>query len=571
MKFQTPGDAGGYYLDVIESTRHYATASKVERGAVFTRREVVNLILDLVGYTEDQPIADRRLLEPAAGQADFLLPAIGRLVRSYLAHGGSLKSAPDDLGPALLAFEVHPESLEGARAAVEAELVQLGVEPAGAKALAKRWLVVADFLLADVPGMFDYVVGNPPYVRQELIPEPLLTAYRTRFRTLYDRADLYIPFFEHCLESLAPGGQLGFICTDRWTKNKYGGPLRAMIAERFALKHFVDLVDTPAFLAEVMTYPAITVIGRPSKKITAPISTRVAYRPVIEREALAQLARAMTAKRAGAGVVELSQVARGSEPWVVHQPDRIALVRRLEDALPTLEEAGCKVGIGVATGNDGVYIGEFKALDVEPSRKLPLVRTQDLRGGEVEWQGMGVLNPFASDGTLVSLDRYPRFAAYLDKHGKAIKARHVAKRNPDRWYRTIDRIFPELTKEPKLLVPDIKGDAHIVYESGKLYPHHNLYYITAKDWDLRALQAVLLSGIAQLFVATYSTTMRGGFLRFQAQYLRRIRLPHWRDVPVSVRKALSNAALEGNRDAANKAAFQLYGLNEAERRIVAGE
>lgn len=569
MNLQIAGDAGTH-PDVIEATRHYAAASKDERGAVFTRREVVDLILDLVGYTADQPLAERRLLEPAAGQADFLLPAIGRLMASYLSRGGRPASAPDDLGPALLAFEVHPESLEGARAAVVAELVRLGVAAAGAKSLAKRWLVIADFLLTDVPGVFDYIVGNPPYVRQELIPETLLAAYRARFRTLYDRADLYIPFFEHCLEALAPGGQLGFICTDRWTKNKYGGPLRAMIAERFYLKYFVDLVDTPAFLAEVMTYPAITVIERAKGK-KSPAPTRVAYRPAIDRAALSHLAQAMSAKRAGAGVVELAQVARGSEPWIVHQPDRLALVRRLEEQLPTLEEAGCKVGIGVATGNDNVYIGDFKALDVEPSRKLPLVRTQDLRDGEVNWQGKGVLNPFEADGTLVSLARYPRFAAYLAEHGKAIKARNVAKRNPDRWYRTIDRIYPGLMKEPKLLVPDIKGDAHIVYEPGNLYPHHNLYYITAKEWDLRALQAVLVSGIARLFVATYSTTMRGGFLRFQAQYLRRIRLPYWRDVPDSLRQALNKAALDGDRAEAENATCALYGLTEAERRIVVGD
>ena len=47
--------------------------------------------------------------------------------------------------------------------------------------------------------------------------------------------------------------------------------------------------------------------------------------------------------------------------------------------MPTLEEAGCKVGIGVATGADQAYIGPFDELDVEPDRKLPLVMTRDIR------------------------------------------------------------------------------------------------------------------------------------------------------------------------------------------------
>jgi hypothetical protein len=37
------------------------------RGAVFTRREVVDFILDLTGYTADQPLPHRRLLEPSFG------------------------------------------------------------------------------------------------------------------------------------------------------------------------------------------------------------------------------------------------------------------------------------------------------------------------------------------------------------------------------------------------------------------------------------------------------------------------------------------------------------------------
>lgn len=555
--------------DESEFSKAFATSSGEERGAVFTRREVVEFILDLVVYTEDRDLAKTRLLEPSVGHADFLVPVIGRLVRSYVAQGGDLSRAFPKLAPAIRAYEVHESSLATARSVVVAELLRLGVKEAAAEALAREWLVCGDFLTVPLPHTFDFVVGNPPYVRQEMIPAALLAQYRASFKTLYDRADLYIPFYERCLGVLASGGRLGFICTDRWTKNKYGGPLRAMVAEHFALTHFVDMVDTPAFLSDVMTYPAITVIERPKPRAKVR-PTRVAYRPAISADVLGRLAKAMTGTKLSpkAGVVEMPGVVSGSEPWIVHQADRLALVRRLEETLPTLEEAGCKVGIGVATGCDGVYIGDMNRLKVEPSRKLPLVRTQDLRGGSVNWQGKGVLNPFEDSGQVVDLAHYPKFAAYVDEHAADIKARHVAKKNPERWFRTIDRIYPALARTPKLLVPDIKGDAHVVYEEGKLYPHHNLYFITANDWDLRALQAVLMSGMARLFVGTYSTTMRGGFLRFQAQYLRRIRVPYWKDVPKSLQRALHEAAVAEDREAANRATYQLYGLNEAERQIV---
>lgn len=554
---------------INEALSAFATSGAEERGAVFTRREVVNFILDLTGYTEDADLTSSRLLEPAAGLGDFLLPVVGRLVRSFLKHGGDLATARDTLAPTILAFEVHDESLDEARRVVAHELSTLGMRAPDAQALAEQWIVAGDFLLSDLPHDFTHVVGNPPYVRQEMIPPDLLSIYRRRFKTMYDRADLYIPFFERSLEALAPGGKLGFICADRWIKNKYGGPLRSMVADGFALTHYVDLIGTQAFLSEVMTYPAITVIERPSKK-RAKNSTRIAIRPELDEQTLADLAREMTATRPSkkSGVLALPDVVDGSEPWIVHAPTRLNLVRRLESELPLMEETGCKVGIGVATGSDKVYIAPFDELDVEPSRKLPLVRTHDCRNGEVRWGGMGVLNPFEDNGQVVELAAYPKFAAYLERHAQAIKARNVAKRNPARWFRTIDRIYPHLALEPKLLVPDIKGDAHFVYESGELYPHHNLYYITAHEWDLRALQSVLMSGIARLFVSAYSTSMRGGFLRFQAQYLRRIRLPLWSQVPKELRNALREAALTDNKEAANLATYELYGLNKAEQLVV---
>ena len=60
-------------LDSLETTlAHLAEASIEERGAVFTRREVVEFILDLAGYTADLSLHTWRVLEPSFGAGDFL-------------------------------------------------------------------------------------------------------------------------------------------------------------------------------------------------------------------------------------------------------------------------------------------------------------------------------------------------------------------------------------------------------------------------------------------------------------------------------------------------------------------
>ncbi len=538
----------------------FAESGNEARGAVFTKRSYVEFILDLIGYTPDKPLVKQALLEPACGEGSFLCVAVERLLAS-LRNNRKVVMDADLVKPAIRAVELHADSLAKTRAHLFPLLLSEGFPAAAAEEILQAWLVRGDFLLTNFDRSFDYVAGNPPYVRQEMIPAALLTEYRRRFKSIFDRADLYVPFIEKSLGHLAPAGALGFICADRWMKNRYGGPLRALVARDFHLRFYASMTDAPAFEQSVIAYPAITVITR-----EMPGTTRIVQSMPESPAALRQLSEALTAPGLvqHPSVIELARVLDGEHPWILHEMDRLALVRRFEAVLPPIEEAGCKVGIGVATGADRAFIGKDDELDVEEDRKVPLVMTNDIRAGEVNWQGHSVLNPFNVDGSLVSLSEYPKLAKHLERYEAVVRARNVARRNPARWFRTIDRIYPKLATREKLLIPDIKGAAHIVHEHGKYYPHHNLYYITSDEWDLRALRAVLLSGIAQLFVAAYCTKMHGGFLRFQAQYLRRIRLPRWHDVPPGVRQQLIAASSENEIAKCNQVVAKLYGLEPTE-------
>ena len=160
-------------------------------GAIFTRTEVVDFILDLVGYTKERPLHEIRLLEPSFGGGDFLLPIIERLLSAWRATRPN-GSVVDELGDAIRAIELHRDTFRSTHAAVVALLEREGLEKNTATILANCWLYQGDFLLAPLESEFDFVVGNPPYVRQELIPDLLLAEYRSRYQTMYDRSDIYI-------------------------------------------------------------------------------------------------------------------------------------------------------------------------------------------------------------------------------------------------------------------------------------------------------------------------------------------------------------------------------------------
>ena len=258
---------------VEDALTKLAQAGIEERGAIFTKREVVEFILDLVNYTTDRPLHEIRLLEPSFGGGDFLLIAIERLFKAWSKRKGN--ADPEEmLANAIRAVELHDDTFRATREKVIAMLKAEGLETKPATTLADTWLIKGDFLLTPLPFAFDCVVGNPPYVRQELIP----AALKALSKTLLSK-------------------------------------------------------EKPA---------------------------------------------------SESGVKEMTGVAAGAEPWILESFDQLALVRRLERDFPLIEEVGCKIGVGVATGADQAFIGPYDELDVEPDRKLPLAMTRDIITGTVK-------------------------------------------------------------------------------------------------------------------------------------------------------------------------------------------
>jgi len=68
--------------------------------------------------------------------------------------------------------------------------------------------------------------------------------------------------------------------------------------------------------------------------------------------------------------------------------------------------------------------------------------------------------------------------------------------------------------------------------------------------------------VNNLFVGAYCVKMRGGCYRFQAQYLRRIRVPDPASISRSDAKMLARAFAQRDVEAATNAAVRVYGVKE---------
>ncbi len=536
-----------------------SSAPRFEFGEVLTRRWVVDLILDLAGYTPDRDLASLRVVEPSFGRGAFVEAIVARLLDSAARHGHD----PAGLNEAIYAVDLQAENVEHVTRSVIELLVDHGVPHATASSLALTWLRQGDYLLSNHEDeSVDIVVGNPPYIRLEDIDNDVVSEYRARCRTMTGRADLYVGFFETGLGTLRKGGVLCFICADRWMRNQYGQGLRALVVGGYSADCVLTMHDVDAFESQVSAYPAITLIRRAPQGdvVVADASAQFG-----EAEALA-FANAYTNVAAsievpGAQVARLPSWFETDDPWPSGSPAVLALIEELDERFGTLEdlEGHTKVGIGIATGNDSVFITTDSGL-VESDRLLPLMMRRDGRDSGVEWGGTYLVNPWNERGELVDLACFPRLCDYFKQHEAALRARHVGKKSPANWYRTIDKVNQSIIDQPKLLFPDMAASSRPTLEPGGLYPHHNLYWVTSDTWDLRVLGGLLMSRVGEAFIRAFCVKMRGGTLRFQAQYLRKICVPEPSTISGSQATALAEAFTKRDVAHATEIALAVYGV-----------
>lgn len=526
-------------------------------GEVFTKRWVVDFILDLCGYTADRDLASLKAIEPACGSGAFLIPMIERLAQSARKHKRDLRLAPF----AIQATDLLSSNVRKSRYAVTNALVATGLERAVARSLAKKWIRQGDFLL-DPPTAksADFVIGNPPYIRLEQVPAETSAAYRRTCPCMGGRSDVYVGFYERGLHALTDGGTLGFICADRWMRNAYGARLRALIASEWTVDVVVSMNEVDAFEEEVDAYPAVTIMCR-EKQRTGPlfVDADPAFGSRDAKQVSNAHRRSVASSKKRFRAAQLPSWFEGGASWPLGSPAQLQTIAEIESRLPTLEDETTQttVGIGLATGADQIFITRDQGL-VEPERLLPLAMVRDIANGKMDWSGHHLVNPWDEEG-LVDLDLWPDLKRYLTRHKPALRRRHTAKSG--KWHKTIDRVVEGLATKPKLYLPDFKESLFPVLDQGNTYPHHNLYWVTSDGWDLEVLGGILLSDIANLFVSAYSVRMRGGYLRFQAQYLRRIRLPEPGSVDRATAKALRRAFRTRNQEAATTAALPLYGVD----------
>ena len=385
---------------------------------------------------------------------------------------------------------------------------------------------------------FDVVLGNPPYVRQELFSDlkPHLQAHYSAF---HGGADLYVYFYELGLRLLRPGGRLGFISSSSFFKTSSGEPLRRLLRQRCQLEALVDFGDWQIFDG-VTTYPAVLVAHK-----VAPDDSRAAC--------FLQLAGAVVDLSAyfeeNKQSLDLAQLGGGAghdsaAEWQLEGGEASLLRARLTRGHATLKAALGAPLYGIKTGLNEAFIVDRATRDrlvyadvtSEPLFK-PYLEGKDIKRWQVEsedrwlillpkgWTRSAmqvadkVTGPSEATAWAWLAARHPPLAAWLAPFADA------ARRRTDRgeyWWELRACAYYDKFAQSKIFYPDICAAPSFYLDSQGLYSGNTGYFLpVGHAW----LVAFMNSKAVWFLIAGMSTHIRGGYRRMFTQHIETLPIP----------------------------------------------
>lgn len=351
----------------------------------------------------------------------------------------------------------------------------------------------SDFL-ADGQELFDFVIGNPPYVPITGLSLEERDRYRLRYRSARGRFDLYVLFFEQALRLLSPRGRLVFITPEKFLYVESAGALRALMRRHsIAELHF----QCESTFSDLVTYPLVTTLD-------------------------GALGESSTIVRDRSGECRTVTL-RGSEGWWA-----VIQGSGADDHSNTLADATRRISCGVATGADSVFV----VRDAELPRELLQFSHPTLAGRQIHPDGTvhrtsSLLSPYDGTGRLLPETALGALGTYLRSPARRLRleARTCVERKP--WYAFHDNLPLDDLLRPKLLCKDITERPFFVTDAtGRLVPRHSIYYVVpAEAWQLAPLAEYLNSGEAVRWLSANCQRAANGFLRLQSHVLKRLPVP----------------------------------------------
>jgi len=480
---------------------------KKRYGQVYTPSFIVTKILDEVGFTSTD-VLGKKVLDPACGDGRFLIEVVRRIINM---------SPRDELEKNLscvYGWDIDENAVEECKRNLDriVQPLDIRIEWNITVKNALYQLPHLSLLSTETPEFFDFIVGNPPYIRIQLLKEK----ERKFIRRYYEfcktgSTDIYIAFFELAYHLLSPDGVVGFITPNTFLYTETARNLREFFVRGGYIKKIFNYGDIQLF-DDATTYSAITIFTKKPQKsfdyYQAVSKDEFRHRVIETKELLGQKYWQLS--------VDTSEKVKGV---------------RLGDI--------CTIHVGITTLCDKAYIFPIEPIDdktvwaytklrgkvkLERAILKPIVKASKLKSCNEPIREY-ILFPYQKlDGKMKIIPEevlardFPLAYQYLLSVKPELDKRDKGKPNPVAWYafgrnQSLDACFGKKI----IFAPMNRKPRFILYENEKCLVYSG--YFIKYDGDLQWLLDRLNSTEMEHFITCSSRNFRNGWRAYNKKVL----------------------------------------------------
>ncbi|TAG88940.1 MAG: hypothetical protein EAZ20_07540 [Bacteroidetes bacterium] len=416
---------------------------------------------------------------------------------------------------------------------------------------ANRFVTLADLsnnileintLEAQQNSSFDIIIGNPPYVRQELLGEKQKISLQKNFPNIYNGvADLYVYFYAKTLELLKPNGYLGLITPNKWLKTKYGKGLRQLL-KPLKIIQITDFFELRVF-EDASTEPMIILLKNQKSE------DYFDYFPISKqniKEGIANFAENLPEKM----IIQKNNL--NDNEWIFTNFETQKILDKITGKTPIFyknkllkiislnEYSKQNIYRGITTGLNKAFIidektkNELIKQDAKSAELIkPYIQATDIKKWHLENENDFYLI-FTRRGT--EIEKYPAIKKYLMQFYTELKPKQNQKEEGRKagkyeWFEIQDSIdYYKKFDEPKIIYIYTALKHQFFYDTKGYYLNNSSYFISNVDLFLSVfLNSKVFEWYKKLKFVAYGNADEGG--RNKLDYNKMI------DVPVPVLSA----------------------------------
>jgi type I restriction-modification system DNA methylase subunit len=367
-------------------------------------------------------------------------------------------------------------------------------------------------------GGFDLIIGNPPYVRQELINPLVKTWLAGNYVVGNGTADLYVYFYERSLEILKENGMLGLITPNKFFKTKYGSNLREYL-KRFRIIELIDFFELKVF-EDASTDSQITIIQK-----SKPAGTLI-YSPIIDIKEFRN-------ENKLEKVIDIKSLKKSAYIFI-EKPVQEIIDKIISNSRTLKDYTSNGIEYGIKTGfNEAFIINQFEKESIckedKNSERImkPYLRPTAIGRWSAKYNYEYLIATTPSKK--IEIENYPGLKSHFLKYGiKRLKQdgeKGSRKKTSNKWFETSDSVsYIKKFEEKKIIYIRTAVNHNFYFDEEGFHVNDSCYIISPADKFLSAyLNSSIFSFYKKIFFVAYGNAESSG--RVKLDYNKMIDVP----------------------------------------------